>query len=142
MLTLEIAKIMKERSPIIVETATETFLGLDRIRELEKEKQKKELQANKKSLPNLIVGVLNLKKSRNNEKISTIASRCNYFLFSNEGTYSNNIPKRSIYYETIGSENTSKFKLNPIKAKVFDNNSARSAQRRLGNLTTLNKLDH
>ncbi len=79
-LTLEVATAMRRRPPELVGVATTTFDALDRIRKFDSMKLKRELEENQKLFPNFLDVILNMKKSRNDEKIGRIAAKCSYFL--------------------------------------------------------------
>eukprot|EP01022_Parablepharisma_sp_SALTPOND_P018738 TRINITY_DN3104_c1_g1_i1.p1 TRINITY_DN3104_c1_g1~~TRINITY_DN3104_c1_g1_i1.p1 ORF type:complete len:1434 (+),score=144.12 TRINITY_DN3104_c1_g1_i1:11448-15749(+) len=79
-LTLEVTRAMKNRPPEVVEAARETFVTLDKIRGLDDEKFHRELEENQKYFPNFLGAILSMKKSRNDEKIGRIASKCTYFV--------------------------------------------------------------
>ena len=78
-LTLEVMIGMKNKSEELIETATEAFHTLDKIKRLGNDNFKHELKTNKKLTPNFLSIILNMKKSKNNERIRHIAPKCNYF---------------------------------------------------------------
>ena len=133
-LTLEVMRAMKNKPPELVETATDTFVNLNKIKGLDKGKLKREVEVTQKSLPNYMSVILNMKKSRNNEKIGKIASKCSYFIIDKPET-NNDVGQRFT---------TSKYTLRtevPNDAINFDEHTANFIQKRIKNLKTLNKLD-
>ena len=110
-LIMEITDTMRDKSPEIVETAGETFTNLQRIRELDTIKAREEFDINRRNLPNFVSAVINMKKSRNNERIGIIASKCSYFIPGKQSSRSDSTPRymRKInipYAPTIDSNYT------------------------------------
>lgn len=128
-LTLEITRAMKNRPPEIVEAATETFVGLERMKGLDKQRLKKEFETTEDSFPNYLSAVLNLKKSRNDEKVGAIASKCNYFVHSRPGTSAGQIPRPRQLAST------------PKNSLHLDEHAINHLQKRVKNLKTFSRLD-
>ena len=132
-LTLEVARAMKNKPQEIIDTATETFVTLDKIRRLNKERLQKEFEANQGMFPNFLCVILNMKKSRNNEAIGRIASKCSYFTQNDVGL---RIPR---YAQAKVASRLFGYSTEVIAD--FDGHVVNNIQRRVKNLNALTRLD-